>query len=609
MLSLNVNRGAQQALQVLGANSTALAATRAKVATGLAVAGTKDDSAAYVIAQGLRSDVLGWKAVGESLTRWQSITDVATAGAEQIGDLVNLLKQKAYGYADAAGDAKSQAAIRADMEALLDQIDTIGNSAEFGGVNLLRGKPVTSTNSSYDYISPDSTIDPAPFLVPMAALPPGSTRGFDTYMHYQLPPSALTPPAFAAAQAHLGGSLPQVVAVDGGDTAGRVNLLLDTMGNAGKVEIWQHGTRVAASGQPYAAAGVPVASATPLTGPSVISFDYDPAKGKDLELRINQGVPGSNQWRVWPDGLQLQDPSQPVPTPFGLWNNFVGWSSTGQFDPPVQSASPEQVTRAMDDPLDVRMQPTNNSATYTLNGGPEAGRVDMTFEAFELPDKMEVWQNGVRIGATGQPYAAGGGAVAAGVPVTGTNVVSFDYDPALGPVTFSFNEGGADPNSSWAVGSVTMRKNRADPIVPPTPYVGSSQTPSFGPARYDFNVTPGEDQARISSRDLSTANLGIGRTMLRWRDPQAVLTAIDAAATQVQNAAAYLGRHHQALGTRLATLGKLSDTLQGGIGNLVDADLAKEAASLQAGEAKQQLAAQALAIANQAPQLLLSLFR
>ncbi|HEY4943998.1 MAG TPA: flagellin, partial [Rhizomicrobium sp.] len=54
---------------------------------------------------------------------------------------------------------------------------------------------------------------------------------------------------------------------------------------------------------------------------------------------------------------------------------------------------------------------------------------------------------------------------------------------------------------------------------------------------------------------------------------------------------------------------KLADTLTAGIGNLVDADLAKSSALLQSLQVKQQLGVQALSIANQAPQTILSLFR
>ena len=54
---------------------------------------------------------------------------------------------------------------------------------------------------------------------------------------------------------------------------------------------------------------------------------------------------------------------------------------------------------------------------------------------------------------------------------------------------------------------------------------------------------------------------------------------------------------------------KLSDTLTTGIGNLVDANMATESAQLQSLQVKQQLGVQALSIANQAPQIILSLFK
>ncbi|MEO3470876.1 flagellin [Roseomonas sp. CAU 1739] len=51
------------------------------------------------------------------------------------------------------------------------------------------------------------------------------------------------------------------------------------------------------------------------------------------------------------------------------------------------------------------------------------------------------------------------------------------------------------------------------------------------------------------------------------------------------------------------------DALDGGLGSLIDADLAKESARLQALQIRQQLGTQSLSIANQAPQSLLSLFK
>jgi len=51
------------------------------------------------------------------------------------------------------------------------------------------------------------------------------------------------------------------------------------------------------------------------------------------------------------------------------------------------------------------------------------------------------------------------------------------------------------------------------------------------------------------------------------------------------------------------------DALNTGLGSLVDANLAQESALLQSLQIKQQLGTQALSIANQAPQSLLSLFK
>ena len=56
-------------------------------------------------------------------------------------------------------------------------------------------------------------------------------------------------------------------------------------------------------------------------------------------------------------------------------------------------------------------------------------------------------------------------------------------------------------------------------------------------------------------------------------------------------------------------LSKLTDTLTAGVGALVDADMSAEAARLQALQVQQQLGAQALNIANSAPQVILSLFK
>ena len=69
------------------------------------------------------------------------------------------------------------------------------------------------------------------------------------------------------------------------------------------------------------------------------------------------------------------------------------------------------------------------------------------------------------------------------------------------------------------------------------------------------------------------------------------------------------GTKSKSLDRQLTFVGKLQDSLETGVGNLVDADLAKESARLTALQTKQQLGVQALSIANSSSSILLGLFR
>ena len=88
-----------------------------------------------------------------------------------------------------------------------------------------------------------------------------------------------------------------------------------------------------------------------------------------------------------------------------------------------------------------------------------------------------------------------------------------------------------------------------------------------------------------------------------------LLSTIDSSITAVSTALSQLGTSSTSLQNHLNFVGKLQDSLNTGIGNLVDADMASESAKLQALQTKQQLGVQALSIANQSTSTVLSLFR
>ena len=115
----------------------------------------------------------------------------------------------------------------------------------------------------------------------------------------------------------------------------------------------------------------------------------------------------------------------------------------------------------------------------------------------------------------------------------------------------------------------------------------------------------GETLSLGSANVTVAATTTIGTSTLATTALAAVNTSID----RVSASLARLGTGSKALETHSTFVGKLSDALENGIGNLVDADLAKESAKLQSLQTKQQLGVQALSIANSSSSILLGLFR
>ncbi|MGB7319151.1 MAG: flagellin [Planktotalea sp.] len=135
---------------------------------------------------------------------------------------------------------------------------------------------------------------------------------------------------------------------------------------------------------------------------------------------------------------------------------------------------------------------------------------------------------------------------------------------------------------------------------------------SGSPGTLDFTNNAGDDLA-VTGQFLNAGSGGLGA--LDSIDVSTALgadTALGTIETLIDtaiNAAASLGSTEGRITTQSDFISKLTDSLTAGIGSLVDADMEEASAKLQALQVQQQLGVQALSIANQAPQSLLSLFR
>lgn len=146
---------------------------------------------------------------------------------------------------------------------------------------------------------------------------------------------------------------------------------------------------------------------------------------------------------------------------------------------------------------------------------------------------------------------------------------------------------------------------------------------TFDGARLLDNSLPGglgflADANGSSTITLSNQDMRLGQTIITLSAGSSLLTItnagvslsrLNASIDNVSLALAKMGAQVRQLDNHRTFVSKLSDSVEAGVGNLVDADLAKESARLQALNVQQQLGAQALSIANQSPQIILSLFR
>ena len=172
--------------------------------------------------------------------------------------------------------------------------------------------------------------------------------------------------------------------------------------------------------------------------------------------------------------------------------------------------------------------------------------------------------------------------------------ISASYDDTTGEFTYLINDANFDDLAITSDG--TDGTNIGDGVATAT--VSSAGSNTFAVTGADFSLG-GSILSPLASTDISTSTAAATTAS----------NAIDTAITSLNNALATMGSQAAALDIQNDFLSKLSDTIEQGIGNLVDADLAKESARLQSLQIKQQLGAQALSIANQAPSLILSFFR
>jgi flagellin len=203
-------------------------------------------------------------------------------------------------------------------------------------------------------------------------------------------------------------------------------------------------------------------------------------------------------------------------------------------------------------------------------------------------------------------FQGGGGALAANAPTaapgTATSLIAGDaIELTVGSTTGRYVVKEGDTNTELAAGlSAALTQGGL-----------SSNDFTLAAAGGVLTITNNTNQTAGVSVAASRGEGGLARlnAIDVTDDPQAALAGIESMLQTSINAAASFGSVQKRIDIQAEFVGQLTDSLKTGIGALVDTNMEEASARLQALQVQQQLATQALSIANQQPQGLLSLFR
>ena len=135
--SVNTNPSSFTGIRSLNKTTSLLNKTQDRISTGLKVSGPRDNAAIFAISQVLQGQVAGAGAVQGALRFGESAVSVATTAGQEVGNLLTDLKGIAVQASQDGLDDASRQALQTEFNSLVDQINTVTNSANFNGINLV----------------------------------------------------------------------------------------------------------------------------------------------------------------------------------------------------------------------------------------------------------------------------------------------------------------------------------------------------------------------------------------------------------------------------------------------------------------------------------------
>jgi flagellin len=521
MTSILTNTAAMTALTVLRQTESALGSTQERISTGLKVNSAKDDASTWAIAQGIKSDISTYKTINDGLTMAASAIKVAADNATKIKDQITSIMDN---VAKAQSPGSDRAAIQADIDSALTQINSYVSNASFNGTNLLLGSDTLKVLSS---ISRDSNnVATANYIdVARKDLSTATGGGLATLKGLDITQAQLV--------SNTNGAKPQLL----------VDLVAATAGSA-----------------------------------STLAFSYKASSGQEKTVTLNYGNGATKEsiadTFVKTFGDQLKADGVDV-TQFNSAGTNAG---TLTFTAVGKGAAVNQVAPSAG--LAGMTQVSQTVLTFSDNNDPTVGQ-EFEFSAF-VDDAN--YTTKVRV------VDASGG-------TTGTILGTDDKGNQIVALSVSDLDGTA--------GGIADAMKAALDLAQGGNIYGTAAAGELGTTSASGTLTI-RSAAAAASAPTTDRVTGV---KLPDSDFSTLLATLDNAAKIATGAAQAFGTAQKQAASQKEFLQGLVDSLNTGVGALIDADITAESARLNALQTQQQLATQSLSIANQGSQLVLSLFR
>ncbi|MDY8109058.1 flagellin [Fulvimarina sp. 2208YS6-2-32] len=607
MTSINTNVAAMTALQTLQQTNSMMDETQNRISTGFRVSEAKDNAAYWSIASTMRSDSSSLSAVQDALGLGAATVDTAYTGLTASKDVLGEIKNK---LTAASADGVDLDKVQSEIKQLQGQLKSIAESASFSGANWLSVNSGSSKFSSETSVVSSYSKAGGAVSLGSVKIDLNEVKLFD-----------------AAATGTSGGIMDKQMTLTGADGKALTVGGKDSVAAQGSGPL-QAGSAVAGRATAAATADFAALTFDNLEDTITFSVAVDGGTAKDVTIArgtVQTALNNSADSVVISNADEMALVVTQALKDAGVEGVTVGTKAGG-----AANASVLTFTSA-------KTGPTSNVAVTAGAANDGGGTVDMTAFAAGMIDSAAATfeKASVTLGAFNDKMtfvdddsmsfslAVDGGA-AATVKITKQTI-----SDALGTTDGKINSAAefqavvikalAEPDGAGggtAITNVTVGSMAKDGSLTFTSTgTGSTSAVAISGIVTDFaeNASVGQD-ALISVAEIDISKAGLkGRGVETAADTKAVLTAyvniVDAAIENVTSAAATLGSVSSRIDMQQNFLSKLNDTIEKGVGTLVDADMTEESTRLKALQTQQQLGVQALSIANNSSQSLLSLFR